>query len=169
MGVTIWEGWPTYHLLRCERKDCATPTNSGRSLLSAVMGCGASGTTGVTAVEAMKDSDRIEMSKAEFERKIGQFGFDKADEDGSDRISKDEWSVLFATLDTNGDGVVDKEEWEVAFGAGSFTRWDANGDQMINYEEWCKIYLNSNARAKKKTKRSRRTSRRSSTGHAHRN
>merc|ERR1711865_354263 len=128
------------------------------ALLSAVMGCGASGTTGVTAEEAMENSDRNEMSKAEFERKIGQHGFNNADEDGSEKISKEEWSVLFASLDTNGDGVVDKDEWEAAFGKGSFTRWDTNGDQLINYEEWCKIYLNSNARAKPK-KRS----------HAHRN
>merc|ERR1711977_758518 len=93
------------------------------------MGCGAPGDASVTAPAAKSTApaDRKEMSRKEFERKIGQFGFENADEDDSGKVSKAEWDALFIKLDTNGDGVVDKSEWEAAFGKGSFSRWDGNG------------------------------------------
>jgi len=80
------------------------------------------------------------MTQAEFEAKIGKYGYDEIDNNYSGNISKGEWARLFKQLDTNEDGVVDREEWEVMFGPGSFDNWDENGDGAVNYREWCKIY-----------------------------
>merc|ERR1712232_1285979 len=81
------------------------------------------------------------MRRTDFEAKVGKYGWDKADKDGSGQISKREWLTLFDEVDTNGDGEISQDEWEAAFGPGTFEAWDVNHDGAINAKEWAKIYV----------------------------
>merc|ERR1712159_307900 len=91
-----------------------------------------------------------QMTKTQFQAKIGNRGFDKVDANNSGNISKGEWAEMFETLDTNGNGVIEREEWEAVFGKGTFDSWDQNRDGEVNYQEWCRIYTSNRAAVKEK-------------------
>jgi len=92
------------------------------------------------------------MKRTDFEAKVGKYGFDNADKDNSNAISKDEWMELFNEVDINGDGEISKQEWESAFGKGTFDAWDKDGNGVIDLREWKKIFMSRKTAAASETK-----------------